>query len=407
MGKTGGAVLRLESAGEKCLQGLLQETQFIRNEIQRYGNSGASKHRRRNKLGWVGRRHIIRSRHPSLDIEGNCHMLKLPGLAIVALLLSSLLAAAAPPACLPKSVFTKNIEGEWPLVDLGYINDVLTLCAYERAVTPKADKLLGCWTVDSTTGKLGASAVTAIPGRGRRADLDAHGCVNGYCIAPITPTDHRPIFATSTDGAHAAVLTGDLLDIFETSTKTKVAEIGLTKADAPAETNVSNVPWGLLYNGKTLFVIGTDAGPFTGVWVFKENGDRAGQISIDADRLNIFRGGYGILGGDKVAFSDAGLQNMITVSGANGAAQSVKRNVNHSPCTADQFEQWLEGDESETGSCKRALESKYRPYVDMSPVLLPSGDIIATLSGPAQGTIAVLNPTDLTEKRRLKVPRCP
>jgi hypothetical protein len=334
-------------------------------------------------------------------------MVKPPGLATVALLLSTLVAAAAPPACLPKSVFTKNIEGEWPIIDLGYVNDVLTLCAYERAVMPKADKLLGCWTVDSTTGRLAASTATAIPGRGRRADLDARNCIDGYCIAPIKPDDHRPIFAVSTDGAHAAVLTGDVLDIFETSTKTKVAEIGLSKPDAPPETNVSNVPWGLLYNGKTLFVIGTDAGPFTGVWVFKENGDRAGRIGINSDPLNIFRGGYGILGGDKVAFADGGLQNMITVSGANGAAQSVKRNVNHSPCTEDQFERWLESDETETGACKRALDSRYRPYVDMSPALLPSGDIVATLSGPEQGTIAVLNPADLTEKRRLKVARCP
>jgi hypothetical protein len=34
-------------------------------------------------------------------------------------------------------------------------------------------------------------------------------------------------------------------------------------------------------------VIGTDAGPFTGAWAFKDNGGRAGRVSTDADALNI------------------------------------------------------------------------------------------------------------------------
>jgi hypothetical protein len=333
-------------------------------------------------------------------------MFKLPGLTIVALLLAITLAAAQP-ACLPKSVFAKNGAEEFPVIDLGYINNVLTLCAYQRALGPDGDKLLGCWTVNPTTAALGASAARAIPGRGRRTGLDAQNCIDGYCIAPIPPDDHRPLFATSTDGAHAAILTERLLYIFATSTKAKVGEIELIKPDAPDGTNISNEPWGLIYNGDTLFVIGTDAGPFTGAWVFKENGSRVGSVSIDADALNIFKGGYGILGRDKVAFADAGLQNLTTVTGANAAQQSTKRTTGYAPCTKHQFEQWTEGDDTQTGACKRALDAKYAPYVDMSPVALPSGDIITTLSGPAQGTIAVLNPTGLTETHRLRLARCP
>jgi len=334
-------------------------------------------------------------------------MIKLPGLTIIALLLATTLAATQP-VCLPKSVFTKNGDGELPIMDLGYINNVLTLCAYERAFgsLSNADKLLGCWTVDSTAGALGASATTAIPGRGRRADLDAQNCINGYCIPPIEPDEHTAVFATSTDEAHAAILTGTVLYIFETGTKAKVAEIPLVKSDAPDATNVSNVPWGLLYNGDTLFVIGMDAGPFSGATIFKENGDRAGTVGTGADVLNIFQGGYGILGRDKVALADAGLQNMTTVTGANVARQSSKRTVNYAPCTRRQFEQWLQGDDSQTGACKRLLDAKYKPYVDMSPVQLSSGDIITTLSGLAQGDIAVLNRVGLTEVRRLKLARC-
>ena len=160
---------------------------------------------------------------------------------------------------MPPEIGFRKKRQEFPVIDLGPIDNVLTLCAYETAPDYKVNILLGCWTVDSTTAALGVSAARAIPGRGRRTHLDAHNCMNGYCIAPIPADDHRPFFATSTDGAHAAILTGRLLYIFATGTKAKVAEIELIKQDAPDETNVGNEPWGLLYSGDTLFVIGTDA----------------------------------------------------------------------------------------------------------------------------------------------------
>jgi hypothetical protein len=160
-------------------------------------------------------------------------------------------------------------------------------------------------------------------------------------------------------------------------------------------------------NGDTLFVIGTDAGPFTGVWVFKEDGRRVGQVRTDADALNIFQGGYGILGRDIVALADAGLQNMIVVTGANAVRQSTKRTTSYAPCTTDQFEQWMRGEDTGKGACKRVLAANYAPYIDISPAQLPSGDIITTLSGPAQGYLAVLNPVDLTEKYRIRLARCP
>jgi len=316
--------------------------------------------------------------------------------------------AAAQPACLPRSVFVNDGGSEFPFMELGYINNALTLCARKRALAANGDGLLGCWTVNSTTGVLGKSAATAIPGRGWPVDLDAQGCIHGYCSAPISHGDNGPFLATSTDGMHAAILAGSLLYIFETGTKAKVTEIELAKADEPDETNVKNAPFGLLYNGNTLFVIGTDAGPFIGVWVFKENGSRAGKVGTDANPLNIVNGGYGILSTDKVGFADAGLQNLTIVTGANAAKRSTKRTVSYAPCTKGQFEQWTQSDgEVESRTCKRVLDAKYRPYVDMSPVQLPSGDIVTTLSGRAQGDIAVLNPAGLTEKRRLRLARCP
>src|ERR1700733_14263001 len=97
---------------------------------------------------------------------------KLAGSTIVASLLAVTLVAAQP-ACLPKSVFVKNANQELPVIDLGYIDNVLTLCALVTASDYKSDKLLGCWTVNAETAALGASAAKTIPGRGRRTELNA------------------------------------------------------------------------------------------------------------------------------------------------------------------------------------------------------------------------------------------
>jgi hypothetical protein len=326
-------------------------------------------------------------------------MHRLLGLTIVAALLAPALAAAQS-VCLPRSVFAANQDGELPPLHLGYVNNVLTLCAYERATT---DKLLGCWIVDPTTGALGTSAATAVPGHGRRIGLDSKNCFDGYCAPGTTPSDDRVIFATNTDGSHAAIMNQTFLYVFVTNTKAKVAEIKLTD-------DVTNAPWDLVYNGDTLFVIGADAGPFIGVWVFKDDGSRAGPVTIppdQADGLNIYKGGYGILGHDTVAFADAGLQNTITVTGANAAKKITKRTVSYAPCTADQFSAWIEADDSGNQACNRVLAAKYAPYVNMSSAQLSSGDIITALSGPAQGKVAVLNPAGLTERRRLNLPKCP
>ena len=269
-------------------------------------------------------------------------MFKLPGLTIVALLLATILAAAQP-ACLPKSVFVKNSNEELPLLHLGPVDNVLTLCAYERVLDPSLDKLLG--VLDRQCGDRSPRRVRrkghSGPGpahQRRRAELHRR------LLHRANPRKRNQAILRHQYGRRACRdRDRRLLYIFATDTKAKVAEIKLKDPDAPDQSNVSNMPWGLLYNGDTVFVFGQDAGPFTGAWVFKENGSRSG-IWRRSRTLNIFNGGYGVLGRDKVALGDAGLQNMTIVSGANAAKQITKRAVSYAPCTKAQFEVWTEGD---------------------------------------------------------------
>jgi hypothetical protein len=320
---------------------------------------------------------------------------------------------SAQQACLPGSVFATNVIAQFPFTNLGYIDNVLTACAYEKADDPEVDKLIGCWTVDPKTGALGTSPAKRIPGYGHRTALDGNSCIEGYCIPPIpeNPDVVKTFFAVSTDGTHAAILTPNRLYVFATRTKANVSEIELSKPGAPDDTNVGNEAFGLLYSGNTLFVFGADAGPFIGAWAFKEDGTRAGRVTAttsgNANAFNVFLGGYSIFGRDQVALADAGLQNLRIVTGANAAKQSIKRNVSFQPCTTDQLDKWARFESVRADACRGTLDLKYKPYIDVSPLQLPSGDIITALSGPDQGSLAVLRPTDLSEKYRLKLARCP
>ena len=117
-------------------------------------------------------------------------MSKLPGLTIVASLCRQLGRRAGG---VPTEIgFRKGRQRGFFCYRSGLYRQRPYLCGYERALDYRVDKLLGCWSVDPTRAALGASAAKAVPGRGRRTGLNAQNCINGYCIAPIPPDDHRP-----------------------------------------------------------------------------------------------------------------------------------------------------------------------------------------------------------------------
>jgi hypothetical protein len=268
-----------------------------------------------------------------------------------------------------------------------------------------------CWTVDQATGALAASTVTALPGRSQAGVVDAAGCVAGYCPTPRAEADKTPLWATSTNGARAVVLSGAELQVFDTTSKAPLRRIPLFGGDVPGHTIVGNAPVRLLYLGDTIHVVGADAGPFAAVWAFKDSGERIGLVTkdggADGGAIDVYRGGTGILDGGHVAVADAALRRLVMLDAA-GRRTTIVRQVSQAPCSEENLLDAFIADDTERASaaCRRTIATHFAPYYDVELVRLPSGAFLAALSGKHAGEIAVLDKATLREVKRLKLARC-
>jgi hypothetical protein len=342
---------------------------------------------------------------------------------VFALLFAALQApvpARAEPACLPLSLFPQEQGDGKQVLDLGLIANVPTLCAYSNWLHTG---LLGCWAVDPAAATLSVSTATSLPGHSQRGKTDANGCIEGYCPAPKPDVDELLMWAVSTDGAHAAILRegtlgeGDspgrreALHVFDRRTKARTATIPLADDKAPANTNAGNSAVRFFYLGGTIYVAGSDAGPYIAVWAFEEGGRRLGMIE-EASKphghsYSIFNGGLNVIGDSHIALVDAGLQTMLILSPAGETRQLLVRRVSRAPCTEQEMDRFNYWDyDTLSKGCRKTVARSFEPYIDLVPVRLPSGDFLAALSGGGRGTLAILDGNTLREKRRIVLPRC-
>ncbi len=327
-------------------------------------------------------------------------MLLARSLCAVTLLSSAPALAGAP--CLPKALFPKEAA---PQLDLGLVAGAPVLCAHADS-----DKggLTGCWGVDPKTGALTIAPSSALPGHSVRGKVDAKGCLEGYCLLPKAAADEVLLRATSTDGAHEVVLREAALHVFDTKTKKQLRRIELSAEGAPDDTNVGNEPFELLYVGNAIYVAGSDAGPYQAVWSFKDDGKRTGLIKragADAGGFSIFAGAVNVLDDQHIVLADAGMQHLLVVTAADGVRTMTTRPVKPGTCKPGDLE-YL-GETSEVSkACRRVLDKSFVPFVDLDPVLLPSGDYFAALGGKHRGSVAILDGKQLTEKKRIKLKVC-
>ena len=331
-------------------------------------------------------------------------------------LLSSVLAssiAVAEPSCLPKEVFDTSVPIP-PSLYLGFVNDVPTVCAQTEN---NAGRQLGCWTVDAKTGALSATSASGLPGQGRWVPLDAKSCVEGYCTGAekIVDYDAPALLATSTDEKHAVVVWDNSMYVFDTGTKTMTQKMPLSdpNEDPDRDTSVGNMPVRVLYIGDTIYIVGTDAGPFMAVTVFRQDGGRLGRFYGDpvAERtsLNVFGGTVNQIDERHIALADTATRTMTILDVTNGARKVLKRSVAAGPCSKKQMEDLFlaSGDVDRLpAACKRYVKANHTPYFGIVPIRLPSGDFLTLLGGEAFGTMAILDGRRLTEKRRVALRRC-
>lgn len=314
--------------------------------------------------------------------------------------------ARAQPACLPLSLFPQKEDDLVPALDLGLVANVPTLCARRR---DESAGLLGCWTIDAKTGALSVSTATNLPGQSQRGKTDPSGCIEGYCTAPKAAADELLLWAVSTDGAHAVILREQALHVFDGKAKTQTGVIPLSDSAAPDTSNVSNMPVRILYVADTIYVVGSDAGPFIGVWPFRQDGKRMGFVTEKQSEqaYSVYLGTANVLDDTRVALANAGLRSMLVLSPGAGQRQEITRNVGRAPCTKQEMENVGFGDlDRLSAGCRKTVAARFEPYFDLAPIRLPSGHFLAALSGKGRGSLAILDGRTLTERQRLKLRRC-
>jgi hypothetical protein len=271
----------------------------------------------------------------------------------------------------------------------------------------------GCWTVNPSTGALTASKATALPGRSQDVTADAAGCVAGYCLTPKPEIDMRLMWATSTNGARAVVLSRGEAHVFDTASKALLRRISLTGGgdDVPGHTIVTSVAIRVLYVDDTIHVVGQDAGPFAAVWSFKDSGARLGQVTkdgqVDSGPIDVYRGSASIIDGSHVALADTALRRLVILDAA-GKRTTIVRQVDHAPCSEQDLGEAFHTDDTRrmSAACRRVIATQFVPYYAADLVRLPSGAFLAALSEKHAGEIAILDKTTLREVRRLKLARC-
>lgn len=321
--------------------------------------------------------------------------------------------AHAGPACLPKSVFPQDENDSKPKFYLGFDDGAPTLCAPNDQLELG---MAGCWKVDPATGELSASQATSLRGHAQSGLADANGCIEGYCPpAKSESSEARPPWVVSTDGRHVAIIVNMTLYIFDATSKSLTQTILLQDEKAPDTTNVSNSPVDILYIGNTIYVVGSDAGPFIGVWRYGDDGKRLGVVTLRGkepkeagdDYLSVFGGTANLLDEHHVGVADPGMKKLIIFS-EDGKRQEIKRAVDLSACIKDEIDNNLNvGDlGSVSVGCKKVVATDFEPYFDLNPIRLPSGDLLSALSGKFRGSLAIFDGKTLAIKKRWKLPRC-
>lgn len=333
------------------------------------------------------------------------------GMILSAMIMTAIGAAGpvlAQANCLPRAALQRQYSPYGPAFELGFVGGAVTLCASKN---PDSLRVAGCWTVNPATGALTASAATGLPGRSQAADADATGCVVGYCPTPKTDTDATRLWATSTNGARAVVLSGGELHVFDVTSKAHLRAIPLMADDVPGHTIVGNAPVRLLYLDDTIHVVGADAGPFAAIWSFKDSGARLGRLTKDGRpdgaSIDIYRGGASIIDGGHIAVADAALRRLVILDAA-GKRTTITRQVSRAPCSEENLTDAFIADDTERAStaCRRVIATHFVPYYDIELVRLPSGVFLAALSDKHAGEIAILDKATLREAKRLKLARC-
>jgi len=296
--------------------------------------------------------------------------------------------------------------------DLGLVGGAPVVCTIDSSDDLKG--VLACWDVDATTGALHSRAAAPLPGHSLWLK-HSKACAQGFC-APNKPKDEddpQVVMATSTDGGHVALMVVTQSDqamlVFDAKTKKLQKTIPMMGDGFPDNTQVGYTVGEIAFVGHDIYTLGAAAGPFQGVWAFKDDGTRVGAITTVAnprtedernDVLNIDGGGMTVLDDHRVGLEGSSLTTLTIVG--DGPRVDLARKVSRGPCKDADFEPGADPKKK----CAKHLRKYFTPYNGVAMIALPDGHYLGALRGDLLGTLAIFDGKKLKEKKRVKLAMC-
>jgi hypothetical protein len=301
-------------------------------------------------------------------------------------------------SCLPMA-----LKGGTPKLTLAAVGADAVVCAIDN----NTERLLGpiaCWKVDLSSGDLAYQPGKPLPGRGFAVSLD-NGCARGYCL----PKDAKSSgdvahIAWNFDGSKVVVVAGDEAHVFEAESKEHESQFTLR-----GDKGVSNEPSGVHWVGDAIFVEGTDAGPYSAVWVFKSDGTPVGPIQgiggKDPKPLSTYGGSFSLLDKKRVAIAERGF-SMVTIFEADtGKRAKLVRKLGKAPCKAAELDAFWHDQDGASSKCKDYMTKNFNHLIGAEAVA-GSMNFLVLLRGSRAGELAVLDSKTLAEKKSIKLPWC-
>ena len=301
-------------------------------------------------------------------------------------------------SCLPVA-----LKGGTPRLTLAAIGADAVVCAIDN----DNERLLGpiaCWKVDLASGELAYQPGKPLPGRGFAVSLD-NSCARGYCLPKGAKISGNVAhIAWNLDGSKVVVVAGDEAHLFDAEAKEHQSKFSLR-----GDKGLSNEPSGVHWVGDTIFVEGTDAGPYSAVWVFKSDGTPVGPIQgiggKDPKPLSTYGGSFSLLDKNRVAIAEQGFSTVTIFEADTGKRAKLVRKLGKAPCKADELDAFWHDQEVASPKCKDYMTKNFSHLVGAEAVA-GSKNFLVLLRGARAGELAVLDSKTLAEKKAIKLPWC-
>lgn len=309
--------------------------------------------------------------------------------------------------CLPAEL--KNPTA--PRLELAAIGSDAVVCALDRERTRLLGPI-GCWKIEVAGAKAGALTYQPpgpLPGRGFAVMFDDR-CARGYCLPKdaTVPTDTVAHMAWNLEGSRVAVLSGDVVHIFDSSSKAHEASFSIR-----GEKGVTSEPIAMHWNGDAIFVEASDA-TTSPVWVFRTEaspvGTAVGAIEVLGGRertpLSTRHGSFMLLDRERVAISEHGFSTLTIYETASGKRTRLVRKIPPSQCKKDELEAlWLDPSANASAKCKDFMAKSYAHLIGADAVA-GTKNLLVLLRGPRLGELAVIDAKTLAERKTIKMPWC-